>query len=82
MLKFEACGCRFNQQAGAVPPTGAGGDDVRREACRAALHFAQQYNAFVEESGAQLAAVRGWQSVMEVIFTRRYDCTHAGRWFG
>ena len=68
---------RFNQQATAVHPTAAG-DDVRREACRAALQFAQQYNAFVEEAGAQLAAVRGWQAVMEVAFTRRYAAQARG----
>ena len=49
----------------------AGSDDVRREACRSALQFAQQYNAFVGEAGAQLAAVHAWQSIMEVVVTRR-----------
>ena len=64
------CHCRYLKQA-APGQTGGADDDTRREACRLALAFAQRWNAWLEEAGAQAAAVRGWQAVIEVAFTRR-----------
>jgi hypothetical protein len=61
---------RYLKQA-APGQTGGADDDARREACRLALVFAQRWNAWVEEAGAQAAAVSGWQAVVEVAFTRR-----------
>lgn len=46
------------------------GEDMK-EACRAALRYAQKQNAYVEESSGQLAAVYAWQALVEVTFTRR-----------
>ncbi|KAK9829639.1 hypothetical protein WJX72_007011 [[Myrmecia] bisecta] len=55
----------------------ASSDDLR-EACRAVMRYAQKYNAFVEESGAQVAVLQAWQMVLEVAITRRYDLLLAG----
>ena len=64
--------CRYLKQA-APGQTGGADDDARREACRLALVFAQRWNAWVEEAGAQAAAMGGWQAVVEVAFTRRHE---------
>ncbi|KAK9838304.1 hypothetical protein WJX81_003260 [Elliptochloris bilobata] len=50
---------------------GAAGSDELREACRAALRFAQRANAAAEQSGGQAALVAAWQAAAEVAFTRR-----------
>ena len=57
------------------------GEDLK-EACRAALRYAQKQNAYVEESSGQLAAVHAWQALVEVTFTRRcaYPCYHLFSW--
>lgn len=54
--------------------TAGGGahDGSLKEACRATMRFAQKYNAWVEESDAQQAALLAWQSIVEVAFTRRW----------
>jgi len=71
--------CRYLKQA-APGQTGGAGDNARREACRLALAFAQRWNAWLEEAGAQAAAVRGWQAVVEVAFTRRWLQRRARVW--
>ena len=63
---------RYLKQA-APGQTGGADDDARREACRLALVFAQRWNAWVEEAGAQAAAISGWQAVVEVTITRRRE---------
>lgn len=46
------------------------GEDLK-EACRAALRYAQKHNAYMEEASGQLAAVYAWQALVEVALTRR-----------
>lgn len=52
-----------------------GGDaqaDEVAQACRAALEYAQQYNAAVQEARAQVEALTALQALVEVTFTQRY----------
>ena len=66
--------CRFQeaeQDSRRYGATVGGPNESLREACRAALHFAQKYNAYIEEAGGQLALMTAWQGVVEVAVTRR-----------
>lgn len=54
-------------------PGGADGAALSelREACAGAMRFAQEHNAYVDESEGQAAMFIAWQSAVEVTFTRR-----------
>ena len=67
--------CRYEQaelDSRRYGASAAGGPNPElREACRAAMQYAQKYNAYIEELGGQAAVVAAWQSVVEVSVTRR-----------
>ncbi len=42
------------------------------QAGQAAISYAQEWNASVQEAGAQRLAISAWQSTLEVAFTLRY----------
>ncbi len=42
-----------------------------RDACAGAMRYAQEFNAYADESEGQAALVIAWQCVVEVTFTRR-----------
>lgn len=48
-----------------------GASEALKEACRLALQYAQQYNAYVEQLAGQGALLAAWQAVLLVAFTRR-----------
>ena len=51
---------------------GSEGSDELREACRQALHFAQKYNAWLEQAAALQALVQAWQQLVAVAITKRW----------
>lgn len=59
---------RYNAQAGSSAAAPA---RVMQEACRAALTFAQRFNAFALSGGALVALTRAWQAATEVAFSKR-----------
>ncbi|KAG2487371.1 hypothetical protein HYH03_013942 [Edaphochlamys debaryana] len=59
--------------AGGGGPGSPGGDAVGADAARAALRYAQRYNAHVLLAGAQAAAVEAWQQLVQVVYTRQYE---------
>ena len=42
-----------------------------RDACAGAMRYAQEFNAYTDESEGQAALIIAWQCVVEVTFTRR-----------
>lgn len=42
-----------------------------RDACAGAMRYAQEFNAYADESEGQAALIIAWQCVVEVTFTRR-----------
>jgi hypothetical protein len=64
---------RYNVWAG---KQGADGEALR-EAGRAALKYAQECNCFIEQLGGSAALLAGWQAVLLVAFTRRFDLLFA-----
>ncbi|KAL4457392.1 hypothetical protein ABPG75_012257 [Micractinium tetrahymenae] len=50
-----------------------GAGEALKEACRLALQYAQQYNAYVEQLAGQGALLAAWQAVLLVAFTRRFE---------
>ena len=59
--------CRYNEWVARH----GGASEALREACRLALQYAQQYNAYVELLAGQAALLAAWQAVLLVAFTRR-----------
>lgn len=51
---------------------GAPGEALK-EAGRAALIYASEFNAYAEEMGGRLALLEAWQAVVSVAFTDRFD---------
>lgn len=47
--------------------------EAMKEAGRAALSYAAQFNSYAEEMGGRLAFLEGWQAVVSVAFTDRFD---------
>ncbi|KAL4441042.1 hypothetical protein ABPG77_010473 [Micractinium sp. CCAP 211/92] len=50
-----------------------GASEALKEACRLALQYAQQYNAYVGQLAGQGALLAAWQAVLLVAFTRRFE---------
>lgn len=60
---------RFNEW---VARHGAPGEALK-EAGRAALTYASEFNAYAEEMGGRMALLEAWQAVVSVAFTDRFD---------
>jgi Nuclear pore complex scaffold, nucleoporins 186/192/205 len=67
-LKDELLG-RFSEW---VARHGAPGEALK-EAGRAALTYAAEFNAYAEEMGGRMALLEAWQAVVCVAFTNRFD---------
>jgi hypothetical protein len=67
-LKDELLG-RFSEW---VARHGAPGEALK-EAGRAALTYACEFNAYAEEMGGRMALLEAWQAVVSVAFTDRFD---------
>lgn len=47
--------------------------EALREAARATLQYAGEYNAYAEQLGGQAALLAAWQALLTVAFTRRFE---------
>jgi len=65
----------FDRKLGALCRYPGGADGAAlcelRDACAGAMRYAQEHNAYGDESEGQAALIIAWQCVVEVTFTRR-----------
>ena len=71
-VQLQSCSCRGEEDQGSSRGFGGPvGPAQVAQAGRAAISYAQEWNASVQQAGAQRLAISAWQSTLEVAFTLR-----------